>query len=131
MARPDDTQAVRCRECCGLLPVDTAGAARDCPRCRKCWRAVFVGLLIPVAFWLIGIPFEGRYAGAHSSLFFTVGPYYDWTLVAPLVGDFAFLSWLVWYTAGLRWRMLIMAIVQFLCCVYVVLGDFLWSAGPL
>lgn len=55
---------------------------------------------------------------------------YDWGLLALLVADFAFLVWLVWYAAGLRWRMLAVGVVQFLACCFVVYGDFLWSAGP-
>jgi hypothetical protein len=86
--------------------------------------------LLPPAIWLVGIPFEGRYDPAHP-LFLTAAPrLYDLALVGFLVADLAFAMWLVWYAAGMRGRVFIVAVVQFLLCCYVVWGDFLWSAGP-
>jgi hypothetical protein len=107
------------------------GAPRYCPHCRACWRAVLVGFLIPAAIWFIGVPFDGRYATPYHSLVRTVAGYYDAGLVGLLIADLVYAAWLVWYAVGLRWRMAVLATVQFVLCAFVVFGDFLWSGGPL
>jgi hypothetical protein len=88
-------------------------------------------LLVPPALWLIGVPFEGRHNSSLAHIRTAVADLYDWTLLGLLAADLAFLIWFVWYAVGLRWRMLALAVVQFLACCYVVGSDFLWAGGPL
>jgi hypothetical protein len=76
------------------------------------------------AIWIIGVPFERRHATAMCG-----ADFFDLMLVGFLIGDFAYGVWLVWFARGLRWRMLIIAGFQFVCCCVVVYGDLLWSAG--
>ena len=112
-----------------LLEEPSAQVPTRCAHCRACGRWVLAAFLLPVALWLVGIPFEGRHDSAHRLYGTAASRLYDRALLAFLAADLAFGLWLVWYAAGMRRRALFLAVVQFVLCV-VVLGDFLWSAGP-
>jgi hypothetical protein len=122
---------VQCRQCGALADASfPPGTIPTCFHCRACIWAICVAFLVPVARWLLGIPWEGRHNSAHP-LFLTEFPrFYDLSLFGFLGVDIAFCAWLVWYAAGLRVRFLALAIVQFLLCCFVVWGDFLWAGGP-
>lgn len=137
---PDDTKQQRSDDSrapcpvCRFVPLAEApvppGAEPPCAHCRACGKAIVVALLVPVALWLVGIQFEGRHAPGHP-LYATAAPRLcDLALIASLAADAAFGLWLVWYAAGMRFRVLAIAAVQFSLCCLVVWGDLLWSAGP-
>jgi hypothetical protein len=97
---------------------------------RRCETIALCSFLLLPALWLTGVPFEGRHNSTFAHVSGVASDIYDWALLGVAPADLAFLVWFVWYAAGLRWRMLAFAAVQFSACCFVVYADCLWAGGP-
>jgi hypothetical protein len=87
-------------------------------------------LLVPVAIWILGIPFEGRRTLNHPLAGMSVLALYEPALLGLLVADIALAMWLVWFSRGFRPQMVLAVTFQFLLCCFVVYFDLFWAAGP-
>jgi len=98
---------------------ESSNADPPCPHCRACCRRLLIAFLFPAAIFVVelvpvGIPFFALTELAR--LWYPV-------LVALFAAHPVYLAWFVWYSAGLRLRMLGVAVILF-----ALSGYLLWAS---
>ena len=108
----------------------SSGLDPPCPHCRACSRRLLAGLLFPAVIVIVGLLFAGRHANSHPLAHSVIARVVDGVLLAAWAAYPIYGMWFVWYSAGLRWRMLLLVTLQLGLSCYLLWAVLLCSAGP-